>query len=132
MKSTRGLATMMAVMAILVLGTGCNTAVVEWQGVRVVQPKDVSWDSLKLTIDPVTKQPTLEITKYTSAANVAAMQAQSALIGNVVQQAVAATAAALASQATPTTAVKTGVVAVPASDGTVLTAVETTKIVPTK
>jgi len=101
-----GLLGMVVMLTALLLSYGCNTAMVDMPGIRVLQPKDVTIregvNGAAGLVYTDGKGATMTLQNYTSSANVAAMQAQSALLGNIVQQAVtAATTAALASQGVP-------------------------------
>lgn len=69
-------------------GMGCTTAMVKLpNGVRIVQPKDVTFHGLEYAAYP-DGSGMLTIDDYTSSANVAAVQAQSALAQGLVETAV--------------------------------------------
>ena len=118
---------LIAVVGLLTL-TGCTSFVADIPGMgKIIQPKDVTFEGLEWVTNP-DGSAKLKIKKYTSSANVAAVQAQTALIQGVVETAVStAVKAALPVAAAPAPAPAVGVLA---ADGKALTAVETTRIVP--
>ena len=85
----------MKTVAVLVLGlvlslvsVGCTTAMLNLPGgASLMQPKDVTLEGLSYTDG---KGATLTVQKYTSSANVAAVQAQTALVQGIVAEAVSA------------------------------------------
>ena len=78
----------LALVAVLVYTTGCTTAMLNLPGgASLMQPKDVTLEGLSYTDG---KGATLTVQKYTSSANVAAVQAQTALVQGIVAEAVSA------------------------------------------
>lgn len=116
------LAWLMGLVVAAALVGGCTTAVVKLpNGVRIVQPKDVTFHGLTYQTNP-DGTGTLKIRDYTSSANVAAVQAQTALIEGVVATAVKTAVQATvpvpgvaASPAVPAVAVPKPAAAVPAA-----------------
>lgn len=113
--------------AMLLAGAGCTTASLRLPGgASLLQPKNVTLKGLHYQSPDGS---VLDVDEYTSSADVAAIQAQAALVQNVVgtaiQTAVKAAVPVAATDATPGPAL--GVLA---EDGRSLIAVESTKIVP--
>ncbi|MCE5306369.1 MAG: hypothetical protein LLG20_01885 [Acidobacteriales bacterium] len=80
--------TMLALIGILALASGCTTGLLKLPGgASLLQPKDVTLEGLEYADG---KGATLRVAKYTSSANVAAVQAQTALVRGVVADAVTA------------------------------------------
>jgi len=128
--------------------TGCTTAMLKLPGgAQLLQPKDVTIkEGPKGEPGLVYKTPdgaSLTVQNYTSSANVAAVQAQAGLVTGVVDAAVQAALAAVmpanplaavgsaAAGATTAAAAATPAITPPATNPAVLTAVESTTIVPT-
>jgi len=120
-------AVMMLAWLMLMLACGCTTAGVSIPGVaNIMQPKDVTIGSPGIEY----RNPdgtTILVQNYTSNANVAAMQAQAALLQGIVAQAVSAAVSAAIPGALPAVTTAAPVVTTPTA---VLRAVETTTIIP--
>ena len=118
---------MLVLVAVCAMLAGCTTASLRLPGgASLLQPKNVTLKGLHYVAPDGS---CLDVAEYTSSADVAAIQAQAALVQNVVgtaiQTALKAAVPVAATAATPASAI--GVLA---NDGTSLLAVETTRIVP--
>lgn len=135
---------------VIMLLTGCGTPAllkVSTDGsATLIQPKDVSFSEMRIAWDPESKTYGLFVRDYTSNANAGAIAAQTGMVTSIVNLAAQAysgralTGAVGGSTAAATSGVSAGsaaagpapAVGVLAADGTSLTVVETTKIVPAK